>query len=160
MQDALAKAIQENSLIESGKNEEVYLLSEHGLAKKHLLSEQGNILFQASEREGTIASSQTLTKRLIHTFFVADNEGSVYFTSPVTFWSGKLWQAVVEERELICSYESLLKREAALQPREEIGIYVVVTIGPGLQQLAFTKACILHLICLRHLITSSPSSLA
>ena len=39
MQDALAEAIQENSSIESGKNEEVYLHSEHGLAKKHPLSE-------------------------------------------------------------------------------------------------------------------------
>ena len=79
MQDAWAEAAQEGPSIEShGKNKEVYLLSEHRLADKHLLPEG------RSYRKLPFIANEIGYTHITCNFFVADDdEESVYFLSHI-----------------------------------------------------------------------------
>ena len=80
MQDAWAEAAQkEDSSIEShGKNEEVYLLSEHRLANKHLLPKGQNY-----DKLPLIANEIGYTHITCNFFVADDDEESVYFLSHI-----------------------------------------------------------------------------
>ncbi len=81
MQDAWAEATQkkEGSSIEShGKTDEVYLLSEHRLANKHLLPAE-----KSYHKLPYIASEIGYTHITCNFFVADDDEESVYFLSHI-----------------------------------------------------------------------------
>ena len=80
MYDAWAEAAREedSSIEPQGKNEEVYLLSEHRLANKHLLPEGQNF-----GKLPYIASEIGYTHIMCNFFVADDDEVSVYFYSHI-----------------------------------------------------------------------------
>ena len=79
MQDAWAEAAQEDSSIEShGKNEEVFLLSEHRVAEKDLLPEGTSY-----HKLPYIPKEIGYTEGTCNYFVADDDEESVYFFSHI-----------------------------------------------------------------------------